>query len=628
MLNIMRKHARSWVIKILLGLVAVVFVIGFGMGGYGSGQDDRLVEVNGVYITSRQINDELGKLEEQAKQRFGPQYSQIAKFLNLKQRALSTLVDRVLMTQTAQSLGVVVTADELRAHVAAIPAFQVQGRFSEDIYRRVLARNRIKPADFEASQSTQLLFEKLSAMMIGAVQVTPMQVEQALMEQLTEVKGVYLVFEPEDFTKGLTAGNEDLAAYYQQHKKQYQVPAKVKLSSLTFSSVDYMDKVEVTEDDIAAIYQIQRKRYIKPEQVAAGHILIKVAADALPELAEAAKKKAEKIMAEAKEGKTGFEDLAKKHSEGPTGPKGGDLGTFGRGVMDEAFERMAFSLKAGELGLVRSRFGYHVVRVTEKKKAHTVPLSEVSGEIRKALEEERARRLAMAAAERAFEQVAKGRALAEVAGKLGTDVSLTDWMVMGQSISTLPGLEGVKGALAGMGIGQVARPLPYKLGAVLVAVAERKAARFKDLAEVKEEVRAKVLALKASEAARTGAVETLKKMTADAKPAAALEAMKGAVKTDWLARSAQIEGLAGSEMLVKQLFLRPADHPVMTGPLKVGEGYAAVVLAGRKQPEQAEMDAKREEVAAKVLSDQRQAFLQAFRSDLTERADIKILGKL
>ncbi len=628
MLNLMRKHARSWLIKILLAVVALVFIIGFGMGGYGPGQDDRLVEVNGVPITSYQLNDELGRLQEEAKKRFGPQFEAIAKFLNLKQRALSTLVDRVLMTQSAQAMGLAVTNTELAAHIAAIPAFQLRGRFNEQIYRRVLARNRMTPQSFEDSQRTQLLFNKLSTLMIGAVQVTDQQVELALREKLTEIKAVYVVCKPADYAKGLTATPAELAAYYQQHKADYQVPAQVKLAYITFPAADYLTQVNVTEDDIAAIYQIQRKRYIKPEQVAASHILIKLAPDALPQAAEAAKKKAQEIMAQAKAGKVTFAELAKKYSEGPTGPKGGDLGLFGRGQMDPAFEKTAFSLKEGELGLVRTRFGYHVVLVTKKLPARTIPMGEVAGDIRKAIEEERAGRLALAAAERAFELVGKGMNLEAVAKKLGATVSTTGWTVLGAKIPALPGADGIKGALAGMDVGKVARPLSYKMGAFLAAIAAKRPARIKSLKEVEVEVRSKVLAEKAEEKARAAATALLKKCAAAADPAKALAAEPRAVETGWLKRGESVKGLRGSEGLVRALFLRPADKPVIDEAIKVFDGFVAAAVAGRKLPSEQEMAARRDEVAAEVLMQQRQLFLQAFRTDLTAAADIKILGKL
>lgn len=628
MLNLMRKHARSWLIKILLGVVALVFIIGFGMGGYGPGQDDRLVEVNGVPITSYQLNDELGRLQEEAKRRFGPQFEAIAKFLNLKQRALSTLVDRVLMNQTAQAMGVTVTKSELAAQIASIPAFQVQGRFNEQVYRRVLARNRLSPAAFEDSQRTQILFDKLTTLMIGAVHTSEQQVQQALKEKLTEIKAAYVLFKPSDYAKGLTASQEELNAFYQQHKASYQVPAQIKLIYLTFPSADFMSKVDVTDDDIAAIYQIQRKRYIKPEQVAASHILIKLAPDALPQAAEAAKKKAEEIMAQAKEGKTPFADLAKKHSEGPTGPKGGDLGTFGRGQMDPAFEKLVFSLKVDEIGLVRTRFGYHVVLVTDKKAARTIPLSEVAGEIRTALEEERAGRLALAAAERAFELVSKGMGLQAVAQKLGGSTDTTDWMVLGGKIPALPGADGLKGALTGMETGKVARPLSYKMGAVLAAIAENRPARIKTLKEVEADIRSRVLADKAEEKARAAAAELLKKSAAATDPAKALAGAEGASQTDWLKRGGAIEGLGGSEGLVRALFLRPAAKPALGEPVKVPDGFVAAVVSASKAPTKEEMDAQRAEVAAQLLMQERQIYLQAFRSDLTAAADIKILGKL
>ena len=135
--------------------------------------------------------------------------------------------------------------------------------------------------------------------------------------------------------------------------------------------------VTVSDSEIRAYYENNPEAFRKPERVKASHILIKVdpEADALQK-AEA-QKKIEVVQQKLKKGED-FSALAKEYSEGPTGPKGGDLGYFTRGQMVKPFEDAAFAMKPGEVSnKVETRFGYHLIKVTEKETESKVPYEEV-----------------------------------------------------------------------------------------------------------------------------------------------------------------------------------------------------------------------------------------------------------
>lgn len=628
MLQLMRKHAKSWLIRIILGLIAIVFVF-WGVGSYNSDRNERAVEVNGQVITMTEYRQELNRLNDEARRQFGNQFNKIAPLLNLKHRALDGLVDQVLLAQAAANMGITVSDGEVVASITSIEAFKHNGRFDQNLYRRILNRNRINPEDFEASQRSRIQLEKLSSLLTGSVETTPLEVEQAIVSDLTQIKAVYRYFDPENYRDQVKAEESDIKAFYEAHPSFYQEPAKWSLTYMTFTADDYLDKVNITDSDVADTYEIERNRYVKPEQVKASHILFKLAEDAAPELVEAARKKAEAVKAEAEKGEKSFADLAKEHSEGPTAKNGGDLGYFQRGQMVPEFEKLAFDeLKPGEMGLVRTQFGYHLVKVEERKAGTTTPLEEVRGEIRTRLEQQAARQMATAAAERAFDQVTSGMSFKEVAESLKKTPRTTEMLKVGEPVAALPESKGLAEALAGLDAGQTGPPVTYADGAALAMVAERKDAFTKPLKEVHGEVEQAVLAEKSGKAARQAAADLLAELAKQGEPALKLGADKAAKQTDWLGREDSIKDLSPSAQLVQALFARPPQLPVLAEPVEVGDGYAAAVLIQRKAPSTETIADKTKEYKAKVLSEKRGEFIRAYLSDLRQAAEIKVLARL
>jgi len=143
---------------------------------------------------------------------------------------------------------------------------------------------------------------------------------------------------------------------------------------------------QVTEEEVKAYYEKSKSKYEVKEQVRASHVLIKLEASATPEQVKDALDKATAAAARARKGED-FAALAKELSEGPTAPRGGDLGLFGRGRMVKEFDDAAFAMKPGDVSdPVRTRFGWHVIKVLERQEAHTRTLADVKENIKRMLE--------------------------------------------------------------------------------------------------------------------------------------------------------------------------------------------------------------------------------------------------
>ncbi len=223
-------------------------------------------------------------------------------------------------------------------------------------------------------------------------------IEKALLRQ--EITKAGVVVTDEELNEGLAKYKEMFRteANFQRYLKNSNTSLdKIKANIQYNKSLDKLlekeGPIEVTEAQAKEYYEQNKRRYQEREQVKASHILFKVAKEAKPGEDAAGKKKAGDVAVEAKKKGADFAALARKHSQGPTAPKGGDLGYFARGRMDKAFEEVAFKLKPGEVSApVRSKFGWHVIKTFDHRPPGEKPYEEVKDSIVKLLES-RERRL-------------------------------------------------------------------------------------------------------------------------------------------------------------------------------------------------------------------------------------------
>lgn len=626
MLELMRKHAGSWIIKILLGAIAVAFALSWGVTSYYS-QQSVAVKVNDEPVTMNQLQEEYTRLSEEARRQLGAQFDKLSPLLNLKERALNRLVDRTLLFQAAAKLGVKISDAEVQARVASMEVFHRGGQFDLATYQRTLARSRVTPEVFESSLRGELTMERLNALVVGTAQISPLEMEQALTQSLSQIQAAYLVVKAGSLA-GVTVSQEEMDAYYQEHKRSYVVPEKVKFAYLVFPWSAYRDQAQPSEDELAEYYERERARYVQQEAVRARHILIAVKTGASSEQEEAARKKAEDVLALAKEPKADFASLAKKHSQSPTAKGGGSLGLVQRGEMVGVLEELAFGLQPGEVGMVRGEGGFHLLKVEEHRPGRVKPIEEVRGEILARLEEEGARDKAEVAAERAYDQVASGAALEELAKSLKLSVQHSPALTAEEDVPGLPGLKGIVEGLEGLTPGQAAQVVAYEGGAVLAVLEERIPEQQRPLEEVKEDVRQALAAAKAERQAHQEAKSILESLAKEGDPLAALLKRKGAKKSDWLGVEDDLEGVTPSASLVQALFLRPPGQPLLSAPVEAGGGYAVAGVAARRQAEVKDMEARREQIKQRLMAQKRQEVLQGFMEDLRARAQIKVMAQL
>lgn len=427
MLRAMRQNASSWIIKILLLAIVIAFVF-MGLGSYQSQTPSKIAVVNEQPILIDEYRETYNNLLEQVRQQFGNNLSpELLKMMNLKKQTMDRLIARALILQEAEKLNLQVSDDELTDAIRNISVFKRNGSFSVPTYEKLLRRVGTSPEQFEEEQRKQMLTEKMRQLITGSIMTTEAEAREWFDWENAMINIDVVGFDPKKYTD-IHPGDEEKIKYFEANKKNYKTDPQVKVRYARFSPDDYIRDVEISEDEIKNYYEANPEAFTSPKTVEARHILIKADAEAPPEVVEDARKKAVDILKMAKDEKTDFAELAKKYSEDPAGDNGGYLGTFTKETMVEPFAEKAFSMEPGEISEpVRTRFGWHIIKVETVNQALTASLEEAESEIRKNLEDEASKNLAYDEAEALFDSAVGGDDLVSEAKSRGIKLLETDF---------------------------------------------------------------------------------------------------------------------------------------------------------------------------------------------------------
>jgi peptidyl-prolyl cis-trans isomerase D len=385
LLSLMRKHAKSWLIKFLIAIIAIVFIFYFGYS-FTSRDGVKVAFINGEYITGQEYNRAYRNLLQALQKEYQSVWSEnLIKAFDLENRAFNNLVNEKLITQEARKLGLDVTEKEVQDRIIAYPAFQFQGRFDEERYQWLLRQNGMKAEVFEAEISRQLLREKVEQFLTTFLPVTDNEVLDQYNYNKQQIKIGYVHFQPEKLIESVTLDQSKLGPFFDDRKENYRVPEKIKLAYIVIDPETFKENAVPSEQQITEYYEDNQEMFKQEKEVKARHILFKLSKDTSEEEEKKIKEKALSVLKMAREGDD-FAALAKEYSEGPTGEKGGDLGFFPQGRMVKPFEEAAFKMKKDEIGdLVKTSFGYHIIWVEDIREARMKSLDEAKKQITETL---------------------------------------------------------------------------------------------------------------------------------------------------------------------------------------------------------------------------------------------------
>ena len=624
MLSFLRKNAGTWLIKLLLGAIVVVFVF-WGVGSFRNRGEGWAAKIDGEPITLEQYNQAYTQLVEYYRKAYGQQFNEeLIKMLNLKGKALDQLIDKQLLLREADRLKLIVTDEELAAAVRAMPVFQEDGLFSAKRYKGVLSMNRMTPESFEASQRESMLIEKLKNLLADGLDVSDPEIQQWYAWRHEKVKVAYILVNP-SLLDDITVDDAEIRKYFDEHPAEFQVEEMRKARYVTFSAAQFAPSVSISDADVREYYESHSAQFDKPKTVEARHILFRVEKDASEADVEKAKQKALDVMKQAKAGKD-FAELARKYSEDPAKANGGYLGVFKKEDMVAPFSEKAFSMKPGEISdPVRTTYGWHIIKVEKVNEAHRQSLEEASASIRDTLKNEQAKNDAFDAASAFSQAVVQMDGFEKAADAKKYSINTTE--PFGRSgVSGMP--ESAKFAETAFSLDLNGVSDVIALGPSTYAVLQVTQIQPEHTAEF-DTVRdkARTLALKAKQdQAASAMADSFQQSLKDGKSMADIAVSKGVTKgeTEFFEKNSSISGIGFEPVLNHAAFGLSEEKKMPEKPLKGEKGYYVVLLAGKQLGAMDGLDKEKSQIKEFLLNQKQARILEQLLQELKRKSDIRL----
>jgi peptidyl-prolyl cis-trans isomerase D len=479
---------------------------------------------------------------------------------------------------------------------------------------------------FEELIRQSLLTEKFQKLVTDGISVGPAELLDEFRYKNEKVKLDYALIKPEDLEAKINPDEAEIKTFYDKNKSNYQVPERRVVRYALVDVNQIRQGIQVSDDQLKAQYQKNIQDYQVPNRVHVEHILLMTVGKTDAEVEEI-KKKAEDVLKQARSGAK-FEDLAKKYTEDPgTKDKGGDLGWLVQGQTVPEFEKAAFSLQKGQISdLVRTQYGFHIIKAIDKETAHTKSFDEVKETLRPELLRDQADKKAADTADQMSAAIRQSNktSLDDLANQYHLTVSETRPVSATDPLIELANSKDAKDAIFRQRAGDLSLPIRTDRGYVVLVVKEIQPAHPGTLEEVRDKVVADLKRQKSIELARSKAEDLIKRVKAGEKfdPSAKGLGLDPKV-SDLLARNGTIPGAASGKQLSAAFNLNAGE---VGAPLTLGQNWLVYQVAEKQEPNPADFEKQKKDLTEEALQVKRSLAYEAFRTALDER--LKQEGKL
>jgi peptidyl-prolyl cis-trans isomerase D len=629
-----KKIILSALLLIICGGMVITLIPG-GLGSDIMGQPSQgvVAKVAGQDITVQEVRDRARALAEQQVAQYGPMGKQLLPMI--MPRAISQSVEQMItgkaIVAEADRMGLKATDEDVRdelQHGRYSGTLFPNGKFiGEQAYANLLQQANLTVSAFEADVKNEILEQKLAALITGSASVSDAEIRQEFQKRNTKVKFDYAVLSQDDIRKGLHPTDEELKAFYARNQARYKdsIPEKRKIQYVFLDKSKVLGQVQVSPEELKAYYEKNRDQYRVPEEVKVAHILIKTpAAGADGKVdekgVEEARKKAEDVLKQLKGGAK-MEDLAKKYSDDPGSAKqGGELGWIGRGRTVPEFEKAAFSQAPGQTSdLVKSSYGFHIIRTEDKHEAHLKTLDEVKGEIEPLIKQQKASRMMEAAGNSLLDQ-ARTQGLDKASAAKNLNVVSTDFV--GRS-DVLPGI-GASPQLMDAVFTQREKAPPdmaqLSQGVVVFQVEGIKPPATPSFEEIRSKVEGEFKNERASILLnqKTQELSDRAKSEHDLKKAA--KELGATMKTsDFVLPDGQVPDIGSMAGQASVAFtMKPGD---ISGPVNAGNNGVVLSVIEKQEPTEQDFTAKKDQVRDGLLRTKQQDLFGMFITNLRQQME-------
>ncbi len=368
MLEKFRSYAQTKAAKIILALILVPFAL-FGIDSYlnQAGNNLSIAKVNGYKIALPEYNRAIENVRNRIMSEGKKVDPAMFDSFEFKESIIDGLITKQLLNNDIKKSKFKITDQQLSQYIIGMPEFQKDGKFSQEIYDKVLQNNQLTPKKFEESIRNDLLIQQVRDGLQKLTFIPPNNLAETLKATSQQREISIAEFKTKEYMTKANIAEKDMQAFYDQNKSKFLAPEQVKAEFVVFSLANILPTINVTEDEIKSFYKANADKYQNQQQREASHILIAASKNAPPAEKAKAKAKAEDVLNQIRKNPKQFAELATKYSQDPeSAKKGGDLGSFGRGMMVKPFDDAVFSMKVNEISnVVESDFGYHIIKLTK-----------------------------------------------------------------------------------------------------------------------------------------------------------------------------------------------------------------------------------------------------------------------
>jgi peptidyl-prolyl cis-trans isomerase D len=611
-----RDAVKKWLLVFFLTLVSVSMVITLAPlpGGNTQMEVNVLADVDGEPVTTQDVQRSI-----QSRLRNSPLANNPEMVARMASIILEDMILRRALQKEAKKLGIGVTDLELSQDLrTSMPFLYPEGNFvGIERYRDFISQQAgMTVPQFEAQLREGLMLQKMRAVITDGVRVSPDEVRQEFRRRNAKAKIEYVVFDPSRYLQSVEISQGALESFFQKNEERYKAAEQRQVRYVLIDPDRVRAQVKLSEDDLRQYYNQHLSDFRVEDRVKVAHILFKTEGKT-PEEIQTLEKTARDVLDKLKSG-ADFAEMARQYSEDSSASQGGEIGWIVRGQTVKEFEDAAFRMKPGEVSdLIKTSYGFHIIKVFDKQQAHLQTFDEVKGQIREDLSKQKFAEAQQTVAddlERQFKQ--NPQEFTEIARKAGLEAKETPLFQLNQAIPDMGSSESFHNLAFQLLQGEVGPPITVPKGLVIIQVAEIVPEHLPKL----EEVRARVEEDFRVERSKELAVEKARDFATHAKTgdfrALARAAGLAVKESTEFTQQDYVEGL-GSGSQLSAAFDLPVGQT--SDSVSVGANSAVLRVLSRTPPNEADFPSQRDQIAEELMARKRTLTWEIYRQSLKQR---------
>jgi peptidyl-prolyl cis-trans isomerase D len=610
-----------WIIIFATGAGMILLYIPFGDLGSITTITNDVAQVGDEAVSAHEFQTAYRNYMNRMQSQLPPE---VRKAFGFDKQVLDQLISQHVVSAQAKRVGLQVTPTEIEQRILSNPAFLDEGKFiGHDRYQLLLTQSNLTIEEFENAVRTELLNSKLLSFVTAGISISDKEVEDEYRKRNEKAKLEYFVIDPTKLESQVSLTDKDERDYFEKNKAKYTIPEKRAARYIWVDTLKQRVQSTATDDELREYYNQHQEEYRLPERVTAQHILFKVDPKK-PEEVEAIRTKATGVLERAKKGED-FGSLAKQFSEDSSASRGGDLGSFAHGQMVPEFDRVAFSLGKGAISdLVKTQYGFHIIKVNDKQEGRLRPFEEMKEAVRPVVLFRKGEDKANEIAQQASVELVNSKDFDAVAKKFGVEVRTTPLVVQTDPIPEMGTATEFQRRLFTLNKDEIGTSIQVEKGFAIPMVTDIQASHPAMFEEVQTKVATDLKTDKAKELASAKEKQAEELVKAGKDLQAVAKAVGGEIKTsEFIARGGSIAEFGTLADREDEIFSLPQGK-VGTPSTATLSGKALVfAVKDRQEVKPDEMKKGMDTLRTEMLPAKREQYFDSYISEIQKKMQTK-----